>query len=94
MSGISVTVVHALPDAAIEIEVHLPEGATIGDAIERSGIHARLRHFELSTAAVGIFGKRARRDTILADGDRVELYRPLTADPKAARRRRAIYKRR
>lgn len=94
MKQITVTVVHALPDAATEIEVRLPEGATIADAIERSGMGARLGKVDVSTAAVGIYGKRARRDTILADGDRVEFYRPLAADPKMARRRRATHKRR
>jgi putative ubiquitin-RnfH superfamily antitoxin RatB of RatAB toxin-antitoxin module len=90
---ISVTVIHALPDVATEIEVRLPEGATIADAIERSGIRAHLGAVDLSGAAVGIFGKRARRDTVLADGDRVELYRSLAADPKQVRRR-AVHKRR
>ena len=94
MKQIAVTVVHALPDAATEIEVRVPEGATIADAIERSGIGARLGNVDVSTAAVGIYGKLARRDTILADGDRVELYRPLTADPKTARRRRVTHKQR
>ena len=94
MKEISVTVVHALPDAATEIELCLPQGATVADAIERSGMRARLGDADLSGAAVGVFGKRARRDTVLNDGDRVELYRPLIADPKLARRRRAAHKRR
>ena len=93
MKEITVTVVHALPDMATEIEVRLPEGATIADAIEHSGIRTRLGA-DLSAAPVGLFGKRARRDSVLTDGDRIELYRPLAADPKQTRRRRAIHKRR
>lgn len=81
------TVVYALPDRAIEIEVRLNEGATVADAIERSGIAARVP--EASRAAVGIFGRRVRRDALLAAGDRVEIYRPLRADPKDTRRHRA-----
>jgi uncharacterized protein len=87
MSEILVTVVYALPDQAIEIEVRLSEGATVADAIDRSGIVARVP--EASRAAVGIFGKRVRRDAVLAAGDRVEIYRPLIADPNTLRRRRA-----
>jgi putative ubiquitin-RnfH superfamily antitoxin RatB of RatAB toxin-antitoxin module len=89
VSEINVTVVYALPGAATEIEVRLAAGATVADAIERSGIAARLQGTDIAGAPVGIFGKRVRRDTPLGDGDRVELYRRLTADPKTARRRRA-----
>jgi hypothetical protein len=87
MSAIAVTVVYALPEGAIEIELHLEEGATVAEAIERSGIAARFP--EIANAPVGIFGKRVARDATLASGDRVEIYRPLIADAKSARRRRA-----
>src|SRR5258706_7692378 len=87
MNEITITVVCALPDRAIEIEVRLDPGATVAEAIERSGIAARVP--ETANAAVGVFGKRVRRDAVLAAGDRVEIYRPLIADPKTLRRRRA-----
>ena len=87
MSAIAVTVVYALPERAIEIELHLDEGATVAEAIERSGIAARFP--EIANAPVGIFGKRVARDATLASGDRVEIYRPVIADAKSARRRRA-----
>jgi putative ubiquitin-RnfH superfamily antitoxin RatB of RatAB toxin-antitoxin module len=89
VSEITVTVVYALPRAVTEIEVRLAAGATVADAIERSDIAARLPDVDIAGAPVGIFGKRVRRDTMLGDGDRVELYRRLIADPKVARRRRA-----
>ena len=89
MSEITVTVVYALPGGATEIEVRLVEGATVAEAIERSGIAARLPGADIAGAPVGIFGKRVRRDTMLGDGDRIELYRRLIADPKARRRRRS-----
>ncbi len=89
MSEITVTVVYALPDRATEIEVRLEPGATVAEAIERSGIAARLPDVDVAAAPVGVFGKRVRRDMPLASGDRVEIYRPLVADPKTARRRRA-----
>jgi putative ubiquitin-RnfH superfamily antitoxin RatB of RatAB toxin-antitoxin module len=88
VSEITVTVVYALPAAVTEIEVRLAAGATVADAIERSGIAARLPDVDIAGAPVGIFGKRVRRDTTLGDGDQVELYRRLIADPKVARRRR------
>ena len=94
MSEITVTVVYALSDAATEIAVRLPAGATIAEAIDRANLPARLEGVDMSACPVGIFGKRARRDTVLADGDRVELYRSLIADAKQARRRRAANKRR
>ncbi len=89
MSEITVTVVYALPDAVTEIEVRLGEGATVAEAIERSGIASKLQGADIAEAPVGIFGKRVLRDTVLGDGDRVEVYRRLIADPKAKRRRRA-----
>lgn len=85
---IVVTVVLAWPDEATEVELRLPAGATVADAIEQSGVAGRHPRIDVAHAAVGIFGRRVERDRILSDGDRVEVYRPLVADPKDARRRR------
>ena len=89
MSTIAVTVVYALPEHASEIELKLPSGATVGDALEASGLAANHPEVDVARCAVGVFGRRVERDRVLADGDRVEVYRPLVADPKDARRRRA-----
>ena len=62
------------------MEIRLPDGATVRDALAATG---------LKGTQAGIFGKRVTMDTRLADGDRVEIYRPLKLDPKEARRRRA-----
>ena len=86
---IAVTVVLALPDRATEIALRLPAGATIADALERSGLAERHPEVDLGRARVGIFGKLSDRRAILTDGDRVEIYRPLIADPKQQRQRRA-----
>jgi putative ubiquitin-RnfH superfamily antitoxin RatB of RatAB toxin-antitoxin module len=94
VSAITVTIVYALPDAATEVAVHLPEGATVADALERAQLPAAPDGADLAACPVGIFGQRARRDTVLADGDRIELYRPLSVDAKQARRRRIADKRR
>jgi putative ubiquitin-RnfH superfamily antitoxin RatB of RatAB toxin-antitoxin module len=87
--GIDVTVVFALPDRATQIEVHLPVGASVWEAIERSGLAERHPELDLARLRVGIFGKLAGRSTALSDGDRVEVYRPLVADPKQSRLKRA-----
>jgi putative ubiquitin-RnfH superfamily antitoxin RatB of RatAB toxin-antitoxin module len=81
------------PDRQILKSVSLPGGATVREAVEGSGIldviRARDPGYELREDRVGVFGKRADLDDTLRDGDRVELYRPLVADPKEARRARA-----
>jgi putative ubiquitin-RnfH superfamily antitoxin RatB of RatAB toxin-antitoxin module len=87
--GIEVTVVLALPDRATEIAVRLPAGATLGDALEGSGLAERHPEADVARARVGIFGKLSDRKAVLADGDRVEVYRALIADPKERRLRRA-----
>jgi putative ubiquitin-RnfH superfamily antitoxin RatB of RatAB toxin-antitoxin module len=89
MNLISVTVVYALPELATVIDVSLPAGSTVADALDRSGIAARHPEANVAQCPVGIFGKRVDRQTLVTNGDRVELYRLLIADPKEARRKRA-----
>jgi uncharacterized protein len=86
MADIRVDVVCALAGEVDAVSVRLPQGASVRDAIAASGIGER-RPVDLE--AVGIFGRRVAPDTRLADGDRVEIYRPLLLDPKEQRRRRA-----
>lgn len=69
------------------IEVRI--GTTVRQAIEQSGVLSRCPEIDLAVNQVGIFGKLAKLDRVLEDGDRVEIYRPLIADPKEARKRRA-----
>ena len=88
MSAITVTVVLALLERATEIELRLAPGATVGDALARFPTRTA-PDVDIATAPVGIWGRRVDRSHALRDGDRVEIYRPLVADPKAARRRRA-----
>ena len=85
---IEVEVAYAEPARQFLKRVTLETGATIADAIAASGLEAELG-IDASSLATGIWSKPKPRDTALADGDRVELYRPLLADPKEARRRRA-----
>ena len=89
MSGrLSIEVCYALPDGQTLIPVELPEGATVQQALDASGILQRYPQIDLARQKVGVFGKLKPLDTVLADHDRVEIYRPLIVDPKAARQRR------
>lgn len=65
----------------------LPDGATVRDAIERSGILKQFPEIDLATQKVGIFGKAVKLDAVPADGDRIEIYRPIICDPKTVQRR-------
>jgi len=85
---LSISVCYALPSTQTTIEVQLPAGATVREAIEASRIVERHPEIELATAKVGVYGKLKALDAPLADHDRVEIYRPLIVDPKLARQRR------
>jgi putative ubiquitin-RnfH superfamily antitoxin RatB of RatAB toxin-antitoxin module len=84
-----VQVAYAAPARQEVIDVTLPAGATVEDAIRRSGILARFPEIDLSRNRVGIYGEPARLSDPVHDGDRIEIYRPLVADPKDIRRARA-----
>jgi uncharacterized protein len=89
-----IEVVYALPKRQVVIVLEVEEGATILAAIERSGILQQFPEVDPRRDDGGVFGKRVTLDTPLREGDRVEIYRPLIADPKAARRERAKFPRR
>lgn len=89
IESINVEVAYAMPEKQIIRAVNVDTGTTIGAAIVQSGIMMDFPDLELEEAKVGIFGKAAAMTTVLADGDRVEIYRPLIADPKEIRRKRA-----
>jgi len=86
---IRVEVVYALREDQALVALELEEGATVREAIERSGLLPRFPDIDPERASLGIFGRVTSADTQLKDGDRVEIYRPLLIDPKAARRNRA-----
>lgn len=71
-----------------EVELLLPPGATVADALSASGMQARHPQHDLAQLPVGLWGAFCERSDVLRDRDRVELYRPLRVDPKEARRRR------
>jgi len=89
-SEIKVEVVLAMPKRQLLIELDVKNGTTLAEAIELSGILEKFEGFELDLDKVGIFAHMAQPDQVLKNGDRVEIYRPLVADPKEARRQRAL----
>ncbi|MBL8446147.1 MAG: RnfH family protein [Zoogloeaceae bacterium] len=87
---IHVDVIYALPDRPEVVTLTLPVGATVQRAIDASGLLQKFPDIALGKGnKVGIFAKLVKLDTVLRDRDRVEIYRPLIADPKDVRRKRA-----
>jgi len=84
-----IDVCYGLPDGASFLaHVELREGATVREAIEASGLLRAHQDIDLTTQKIGVFGKVRALDAVLADLERVEIYRPLKVDPKTARQRR------
>lgn len=87
---IRIEVAYAKPDEQVIIPLEIEEQAiTAEDAIRRSGVLERFPEIDLQNGKVGVFSKLIALDHVLQSGDRVEIYRPLIADPKQARRKRA-----
>ena len=88
-----VEVVYALPETEDAVRLRVGPGATAADAVRMSGMLERHPEIDLARNKLGVYGKVVAAETPLTDGDRVEVYRPLVMDPKEARRRRALKKR-
>jgi putative ubiquitin-RnfH superfamily antitoxin RatB of RatAB toxin-antitoxin module len=86
---IMVEVAYALPKQQLIIPVNVAEGTTAEAAVLASGIMEKFPEIDLNANKLGIFGKLVKSDTVLRHLDRVEIYRPLIADPKEVRRQRA-----
>ncbi|WP_038051676.1 RnfH family protein [Thioalkalivibrio sp. ALJ1] len=86
---IRVEVAYACPDRQVILPLVVPEGTTVDTALRQSEIETQFPEIDLENVKVGIFGKITRRDTVLRPRDRIEIYRPLIADPKEVRRQRA-----
>jgi putative ubiquitin-RnfH superfamily antitoxin RatB of RatAB toxin-antitoxin module len=91
-SGHSVEVCYARADDVFLVTVVLGTGSTIADAIAASGVISRFPEIDLARNRVGVFGKLRPLDTPVQGGERIEIYRPLQADPMESRRRRARHK--
>lgn len=89
MSSIRVEVIYALKGHAKRVPLTLEEGATVQQAVERSGLLAEFPEIDLARNKLGVWNKLVKPDTPLRDRDRVEIYRPLIADAKEVRKQRA-----
>lgn len=85
----TVEVAYALPDRQVIIELVVDRGTTLEQAIDLSGVRGQFAEIDLDKNKVGIFGKLAKLTDKLQPGDRVEIYRPLIADPREVRKQRA-----
>ena len=88
-SSIAIEVIYAVPHKADLIRLKLPAGCTLRQAVEASGLAQKHSDIDVEGGRFGIFGKLSKPDAVLRDRDSVEIYRPLLADPKEVRRRRA-----
>ncbi len=86
---LEVEVSYARPDEQTIVPLKIAPGTTLEQAVVQSGILDRFSEIDLAKNKLGIFGKVAKKDVALKPGDRVEIYRPLIADPKEARKKRA-----
>ncbi len=87
--NILIEVVYALPGEQTLLKLPVTPGTTVADAVQASGILQKYPEIDLTVNKLGIFGKLTKADTVLRDKDRIEIYRPLIADPKEVRRKRA-----
>ena len=86
---ITVEVAFALPDHQVILETEVTDGSTVEEVIRASGILEQFPEIDLSANKVGIFGKIGKLSNPVRSRDRVEIYRPLIADPKEVRKKRA-----
>ncbi len=86
---IEIEVVYALPDVQMLVSLKVQPGTTVQEAIRRSGVLEKFPEIDLANARVGIWNKASELEAVLREKDRVEIYRPLIADPKEVRRKRA-----
>ena len=86
---IYIEVAYATPDRQSLLRLSVLEGSTVAEAIEQSAIRDEFPELKMEIKAVGIFSRKVPLDHVLRAGDRIEIYRPLIADPKEMRRQRA-----
>lgn len=84
-----IEVTYALPEEQVLLTLDVEPGTTAEQAVKLSGVLERFTEIDLTKNKLGIFGKTTKADQVLRDKDRVEIYRPLIADPKESRRKRA-----
>ena len=89
MASLNVEIVYAMPEKQTLLSFEVEEGTTLDQAIGLSGIQTHYPDLDFSEMKVGLFGKLTPRTHVMREKDRIELYRPLLADPKEIRKQRA-----
>jgi len=89
-SVIHIEVAYATPDKQVLLGLSVPAGTTVAEGIEQSAIRDEFPELKMDIDIVGIFSRKVPVDHVLREGDRIEIYRPLIADPKEVRRHRAL----
>lgn len=89
MNQVNIEIAYALPERYYLKSFQVDEGITVQTAIMQSGILSQFPEIDLSTNKIGIFSRPTKLTDVLKEGDRIEIYRPLLADPKEIRRKRA-----
>ena len=87
--SLRVEVAYALPEKQVILELQVPEGTSVLEAAQQSGVTKQFEGVDLDNAKFGIVGKVVSPKQVLREGERVEVYRPLIADPKEVRKARA-----
>jgi putative ubiquitin-RnfH superfamily antitoxin RatB of RatAB toxin-antitoxin module len=90
--SIAVQVVYAEPATVWQADLRLPAGSTVGHALQASRFARLFPNYPYDDLKVGVYGQECPLSHVLADGDRVEIYRPLVFDPMESRRRRALHR--
>ena len=88
-AGICIEIAYAMPGKQIILNLTVRPGTTAGEAIDQSDIKNEFSEMKIDPAGIGIFSRKVALDHVLREGDRIEIYRPLIADPKEVRRERA-----
>ena len=88
-TGILIEIAYATPERQLILECRIEAGETAREAVKTSGIEKHFGEIDLESCDLGVFGKAVTDDYELSEGDRIEIYRPLIADPKEVRRQRA-----
>jgi uncharacterized protein len=83
---IEIEVAYARPDRQLILKLEVPPGTTAIEAVRLSGIEEQFPEIDVTRNRIGVFGKLCKPERLLLAGDRVEIYRPLLVDPRAARR--------
>lgn len=83
-------VAYSEPGQQVWLSIEVPDDANVSQAIERSGILKQFPHIDLKAQKVGVFGRLVKLDAALKPGDRIEIYRPIFADPETVPRRDVV----